>query len=240
MPKSSGLGDGYYHSGYDLSGDVNSLPQVHSPNTPLELTGVDKLAYERTGGARSGEIQFQSWFNPTNAHLALAPLPRTDVIQTYLRGQVAGSAAFCQVAKQLNYDATRGQDGSLSFEVSGQSNGFGGEWARNLSGKTTRVAAGNDASFDDAASSANGLQAWLHVFAITGTNALISVQDSADNVTFADLGTVFASATSAPQAQRIAIAGTIRRYLRSSVTGGTFSSVTYAVFATRNEVAVTY
>jgi len=83
-------------------------------------------------------------------------------------------------------------------------------------------------------------QAWLHVFALTGTNVLISVQDSADNVTFADLGTVFASVTAAPNAQRIAIAGNVRRYLRSSVTGGTFSSVTYAVFATRNDTAIVF
>lgn len=242
MTKQSGLGDGYYHHGVDLSGDIGSLSRVGGGNSPLELTGIDKGGYERVGGERDAEIALASWFNPTaaQAHPTFDALPRTDVIQTYLRGQAIGQPGFCQVAKQANYDGTRGNDGSLIFDVDGLANGFGGEWTRNMSGKAIRTVAGNDASFDDTALSTFGLQAWLHVFALTGTNVLISVQDSADNISFADLGTVFASVTAVPNAQRIAIAGNIRRYVRSSVTGGTFSSVTYAVFACRNETAVVF
>lgn len=244
MGKQSGLGDGYYHGGVDLSGDIGSLGKVGSPTGVLDVTGIDKLGYERVGGHRDGVIDLATWFNPTaaQAHPTLDALPRTDVITTYLRGQLAGNDAFNQVSKQANYDGTRGQDGSLTFAVNAVANGFGGEWGRNLSGKTTRTGAGNDASFDDGAGnapSAFGLQAWLHVFALTGTNAVISVQDSADNVTFADLA-AFASVTSVPNAQRVAVAGNVRRYLRSSVTGGTFSSVTYAVFACRNLTAVAF
>jgi hypothetical protein len=244
MGKQSGLGDGYYHGGVDLSGDISALGKIGSPMTPLPLTGIDKSAMERTGGHRDGQITLASWFNPTaaQAHPTFDALPTTDVITTYLRGQLAGNDAFCQVAKQANYDGNRGQDGSLVFAVDALANAFGGEWTRNLSGKTTRTVAGNDASFDDGAGnapSAFGLQAWLHVFALTGTNAVISVQDSADNVTFADLA-AFTSVTVVPNAQRVAIAGNVRRYLRSSVTGGTFSSVTYAVFACRNATAVVF
>lgn len=244
MAKESGLGDGYYHGGVDLSGDIGSLGKVGGGNSPLEVTGIDKSAFERIGGKRDGGITLQTWFNPTaaQAHPTLDTLPTADVICTYLRGQAAGQAAFCQVSKQANYDGTRGNDGSLTFAVDAMANAFGGEWTRNMAGKLTRTTAGNAASFDDGAAnapSANGLQAYLHVFALTGTNAVISVQDSADNVTFADL-IAFASATSAPQAQRVAVAGNVRRYLRASVTGGTFTSVTFAVFAVRNDTVVTF
>jgi hypothetical protein len=244
MSKQSGLGDGYYHGGVDLSGDIASLGAIAAPMTPLPLTGIDKSAMERTGGHRDGRLALASWFNPAvaQAHPTFDALPTVDVACTYLRGQLIGNDAFCLVAKQANYDGSRGQDGSLTFAIDAMANNYGGEWTRNMSGKAVRTVAGNDASFDDGvanAPSAFGLQAWLHVFALTGTNAVISVQDSADNVTFADLA-AFTSVTAAPGWQRVAVAGNVRRYLRSSVTGGTFSSVTYAVFACRNATAIVF
>jgi len=86
-----------------------------------------------------------------------------------------------------------------------------------------------------------GLQAYLHVFAITGTDVTIKLQDSADNATFADLaGGAFTQVTSAPGWQRIALSNTatVRRYLRvATTTVGGFTNAAFFVQATRNETA---
>lgn len=88
----------------------------------------------------------------------------------------------------------------------------------------------NGTALDNAASSANGGVGYLHAKALTGTpNAVVKIQHSSDNITFSDLIT-FANITAVPVAQRIAVAGTVNRYVRAILfsIGGT-SSVTYNV-----------
>jgi hypothetical protein len=87
-----------------------------------------------------------------------------------------------------------------------------------------------------------GLQAYLQVFAFTGTDATVKLQDSADNASFADVASAafVQITTTTPQAQRIAIsnAATVRRYVRAvTVTTGGFTSLTFAVMFNRNPVA---
>ena len=76
------------------------------------------------------------------------------------------------------------------------------------------------ASYDSGASLAFGAQAYLQVTGFTGTDATISVVDSADNITFAAVtGLTFAQTTAAATFQRLATANsaTVRRYLGVSV-----------------------
>lgn len=96
-------------------------------------------------------------------------------------------------------------------------------------------------SFDTGGSLAFGAQAYLHVFSFTGTDATIKIQDSADNVTFADVaGLTFAQITTAPGAQRLAIGNTatVRRYVAATVvTTGGFTALAFAVALTKNQIA---
>lgn len=90
-----------------------------------------------------------------------------------------------------------------------------------------------------------GFQAWLHVTAFTGTDVTVKLQDSADNVTFADVTSgAFAQITSTtPGAQRIAVGGTatLRRYVRATtVTTGGFTSVSFVAQVTQNIGAVSF
>jgi hypothetical protein len=146
------------------------------------------------------------------------------------------------VGKQVNYDPTRGDDGMLTFGVSTQSNGFGIEWGQQLTaGLRTDTAATNGTGIDTTASASFGGQAYLHVTAFTGTDVTIKIQDSADNVSFADVTNfAFTQVTSAPFSQRIALTNTdtIRRYVRAvTATTGGFTSVTFSVNVIKNEVA---
>lgn len=240
MAKQSGLGDNLYIDGVDISGDVGSLGQIGGGNSPIDVTGIDKSARERLGGVRDGTIAFSAFFNPTGAHLALSALPTTDRVLTYCRGTSLGDPAASFVAKQIGYDPTRDDSGSLTIAVSAQANGYGLEWGRQLTaGKRTDTTATNGASIDTAASASFGLQAYLHVFAFTGTSVTVKLQDSADNSAWADVSGAAFAAVSAVGAQRIAVAGTVRRYLRA-VTTGTFSNAVFSVNAVKNETTVSF
>ena len=242
MAKQSGLGDRFWLSGNDLSGDIGSLQRIGGGPAPLDLTDITQSGYDREGGLRTGALEFTSWFNPDRAHPVLGALPRTDVIGTYGRGAAIGAPAASCRAVQVNYDGARGQDGGFSFGVSLQSDGFGIEWGQQLTpGLRTDTTATNGASLDGLASSAFGAQFYLHLTSFTGTSVVVKIQDSADDVSFADLtGAAFASATGATF-ERIATAdgATVRRYLRV-VTTGTFTSASFVVNGVRNETTVSF
>lgn len=241
--KSSGLGDNFYLHGYNVSGDLGSISVSGGP-AALEVTGIDKSAYQRIGGLRTGGMTWQAWFNPATdqGHDRFSSLPTTDVIASYFRGTTLGNPAACQVSKQINYDGNRGDDGAFTFQVDAQCNGFGVEWGRSLTaGVRTDTAATDGTGIDTTASADFGAQAYLQAFAMTGTDVTVKIQDSADNVTFADVaGLSFTQLTAGRTAERIATANdaTIRRYLRAvTVTTGGFTSLEFAVVVVKNEIA---
>jgi hypothetical protein len=244
--KTSGLGDALHIAGFDASGDIQQLGSISGGPALLNFTDITRSAYVRQGGLRSGQIEFTAFFNHvavTGAtHEKLSALPRTDQILTYCRGTTLGDPAASLVSKQINYDPNRGDDGMLTFGVSAQSNGYGIEWGRQLTaGLRTDTAATLGTGIDTTASASFGGQAYLHVTAFTGTDVTIKIQDSADNVTFADVaGFSFTQVTAAPASERIALGNTatLRRYLRAStVTTGGFTSATFSVNVIKNEIA---
>ncbi|MEU1445509.1 hypothetical protein [Streptomyces mirabilis] len=246
MAKSSGLGDNFYVAGYDVSGDIGSINLSGGPAT-LDVTGIDKSAHERIGGLRTGAMSWTAFFNPAigATHDQFSSLPRTDVICTYMRGTTLGNPAAAQVSKQINYDGTRGNSGEFTFAIEAQCNGFGLEWGQQLTaGKRVDTAATNGTGIDTTASAAFGAQAYLQAFAFTGTDVTVKIQDSADNVSFADVtGLAFTQITAGPASERIATASgaTVRRYLRAvTVTTGGFSSLTFAVVLVKNATAVSF
>ena len=244
MAKQSGIGDNLYIGGYNISGDVGSVGSVSGGPALLEVTGIDKSAMERLGGLRNGTLEFNAFFNASagQEHAALKTLPTTDTQVMYLRGTVQGDPAAAMVAKQINYDPTRGADGSLTEAISCQSNGFGIEWGQNLTAgvRTDSTATSPATGLDTAAAASFGIQAYLQVFAFAGTSVTITVQDSADNAAFANISglSAFTAVTAAPAFERIASSNTttVRRYLRV-ITAGTFSNCAFAVVVVKNEIA---
>jgi hypothetical protein len=248
MAKQTGLGDNCYVSGYDLSGDIGSLSRIGGSAAYLDVTGIDKSAMERRLGPRDGYIDFTAFFNDAagQEHVALSTLPTADRIVTYHRSTVLGAPGAALMAKQINYDPTRPQDGSFTEAVQTVANGFGLEWGDQLTaGKRSDTTATAGTSVDAGASSAFGLQAYLQVFSFTGTSITIAIQESSDdgggdaftNVTDG----VFTAVTSAPDSERIATSNsqTVEQYLRINTTG-TFSECTFAVVVVRNLSTVNF
>lgn len=248
MAKQAGLGDRLFVSGVNLSGDTQALGAVGGGPAVIDVTGIDRSAFERIGGLRDGRIEWVSFLNPSagRAHPTLSTLPTGDRIVTYLRGAALGGPGACLVGKQLNYDPTRNADGSITIALQAQANGFGLEWGRQLTaGIETLGAAGAGTGVDHSASTAFGLTAYLHVFAFTGTSATVTVQQSSDDGAvdpYADVtGALFTAVSSAPATERVSTArdATIERWLRINVTG-TFSDLQLAAVVTKPDVEVLF
>lgn len=250
MAKQTGLGDQFYLDGYNFSGDTAAIDEIGGGNDPLPSTGIDKSAMERLGGARDGRMNVTSWFNPAvgATHDIYGDLPRTDVQLTYLRGQGYGSPAASLVAKQIGYDGSRGDDGSFTFKVEAKGSAYGLEWGRQATpGVGTFGGAAATASIDYGAAEGTtnfGLQAYLHVFAFTGTSATVTIQSSTDDggadAFSAVTGGAFTAMT-AIGAQRIQTGRTaaVERYVRLNVTG-TFTLLWFTVNVVKNTTAVVF
>lgn len=242
VAKTGGLGDGLLFGPYVMSGDVQSLGAISSPRGSVDLTGIDKKGMERGLTTKDASLAMTTFFNPglaaNSAHKVLSVLPRTDVQVAYLRGTLLGSAAFCLVSKQIDYNGNMNADKSFTFAVSAQANGYGGGWGEQLTaGVRTDAAPTSPATGVDLTdvSTLFGWQAYLFVTGVTGTSVTVQLQDSADNAAFTNLtGGAFTAATGlTTQRLESGRTDTVRRYVRA-ITTGTFTSASFAVVFVRN------
>lgn len=150
MSKQNGLGARFLVGGYDLSGDINAVDGISGMQGLIPATDITQSAQARIFGQRDGSMGFTTFMDPANAHPVLSALPTTDTLMSFLVPPLAiGSSAAYLNAKQVNYDGTRGNDGSLLMKVEGQGNEWGLEWGAQLTaGLRADTAATNGASLD--------------------------------------------------------------------------------------------
>jgi hypothetical protein len=249
MAKETGLGDNFYVGSFDLSGDTQAVDTISSAQSPLDKTGINRLGFERITGLRSGNVSWKSHFNPSVGfeHDALSALPTTDVIASYFHKPAAvGNPSASLVAKQIDYKGSRDSKGDLIFSVDAQSNRYATEWGIGLTpGILIQGSAGAGTAVNDVAATTNfGLQAYLHVFAFTGTSASIVIQASSDNgagdAYTTVTGATFTSVT-APTSERIQTANNVavEKWLRV-LTTGTFTVLQFAINCNRNNVLTSF
>lgn len=252
MTVKSGLAQAFYYGGYDLSGDTGSANDLGGGLVGTQdVTPINKSAFKRVGLLRDGRISWTSFFNPATdqAHERLSALPTADQHLMWLTGATIGSPAACMVGKQIDYNPTRPQDGSLTIAVQAQANRFGLEWCDLLTaGVRTDGGATNGASLDLGTGSTDfGLTAYLQVLSFTGTDVTITLEESSDDAAadaFAAVtGGAFTQVTAGPTVERIQTARdqTVERYLRvaTSTTGG-FTDLQFVVAVSRPDVEVLF
>jgi hypothetical protein len=245
MAKTSGLGNALYVAGFDLSGETQQWA-INGGNTPIDVTGIRQEAPERIGGLLTGHLKYVTHFDPVAAtHLHLSTLPTGQEHVMMAHRETIGAPAACLISRQIGYDPTRGEGGAVTFSVDAESDTAGVDWAAMATaGKRVDTTATNGASVDHGAAPPGsfGMQAWLQVFAFTGTSVTIKVQQSSDDGVgdaFADVVGGSFGAITAVGAAKLATSRTqaVERYLRV-VTSGTFTTVTFAVAVSINDTAV--
>jgi hypothetical protein len=150
MAKQSGLSARLLVGGYDLSGDISAVDSITGAQALLDSTDITQSAHSRIPGLRDGSMGFTVYMDPANAHPVLSALPTADTLMSFLAPPLAiGNPSACLVAKQVNYDPTRANDGALTLKVEGQGNAFGMEWGVQLTpGLRTDATATNGTALD--------------------------------------------------------------------------------------------
>lgn len=238
MPKGNGLGQNLYIGGYDVTNDIGQINSMDIVTALEERTGLDKFAVERGSLRKTSALSFTGWYNDTalKSHAALSPLPTADVVASLFAGTTLADDAAGINGKQVGYGWTRPADGSLGITSEIQSNDDYLNWGLALTaGKRTDSSGTNGSGVDYGLGDLSfGVVLYAHVFAITGTNVILTIEESQNDgggdAYAAITGGVFTSVVAPPKAQRLqtSLTQTVEDWLRV-VSSGTFSSATFAV-----------
>lgn len=231
MAKQSGLNMRLYLGGFDISGDVGAVNTLRMSRAVQDVTGLDKLAVERLPLLMDGEIAFNVFMNAASdqEHEVLSAFPTTDQLAMLLFGTTRGDAVVHVNGKQMNYDWQRGADGALLGTVQILSSGYPLESGILLVAKTTHASATDETAHDGSAQSTSGGVGFLQHFSAASGTVEYDIEDSSDNVSFANLLAFSDVATPyAPIAQRVEVNGTVEQYVRAS-TNGTFTNAVFSM-----------
>jgi hypothetical protein len=233
------MGDDFYFGGYRIGGDIQSLQVQGGPNL-LDVTDITQSAHSRLGGLRSGTISLVAYSDPSagQEHAAFSPLSRSDIIATYLRGQVLGNPAACCNALQLNYDPTRAADGMYTEKIDLNSDSYGLEWGIQLTaGLRTDTTATTGTAYADTGQTAFGGQAYLQIVSLTGTSVDVTISHATTSGgTYSTLIDFGAQTGRGAWRGFVSNTTTVDQYLKVN-TSGTFTSAAFQVTWVRNQIA---
>ena len=225
-----------FANGYDLSEFLSSVT-VSGESDTAETSTLGSSAKTYIAGMRDATVSAEGFFSTdvggSDERLA-AQLGTSVVFTVVVSADAVGASGYGMTAIETNYEAGAEIGGAVAISMEGQST-VGQEAIRVLNPLSAKTATASNASVDNGASTTNGFSAYLHVTAASGTTPSMTakVQHSADNSTWADLGT-FTAVTAANAYQRITGTGTVNRYLRAQYTiSGTSPSFTFHLSAAR-------
>jgi len=213
-----------YSRGFSLSSGVDMLD--------VSTLCDDAKAY--IPGQESSTASFTLIYDEAQAAHAGTWATAGNLPVTFLPGGAAvGDAAFLIDSIRTDYSTTTSVTGTVDASITTQTTGDTGYGACIAALTTITGGTPTGTAVDNGASSANGAVAHLHVTAFSGlTSNAISIEHSTNNSTWATLAT-FTTVTAATT-QRLAVTGTVNRYLRvvDDVTG-TGSCTRLVAFARR-------
>ena len=211
-----------YVAGYDLSAKLDGgSPQAEVDEHETTGFGVDSKTFipGLTDSRLSGEGFWDTDLADDNLtdDILSANLAADGVkVCAMLSAATIGDRGYGIQAIENAYGQKSEQGGvtRVNFEARSQ---VGFDAIQVLHVKATRTTDADGSALDNSASSANGGVGYLQVFAATGGNAAtILIEDSPDDAVWSTL--VAFVAVTAVGAQRIAVTGTVDRYLRASWT----------------------
>jgi hypothetical protein len=229
MAASHGSNTDVYGNGYVLSPFLNSASSSGNRDS-AETTTFKKQSKTYIPGLKDTTIALEGIFDgvvDAVDDILFAALGAGTGIFSYIPegNEVVGNRAFTADVIETSYEVNTevGDVAQVSAELA---MGDKGVFARGFVVRPMSAAgaAGQTAAIDSGVvSTANGGGIVVHA---TASSTLVAfMQDSADNVTFADLpGSISFGAVKG--SQRLAVTGTIRRYTRVRWTGtGTFAAI---------------
>jgi hypothetical protein len=200
-----------------LLGDFSLSAKLASVSLPYTVDMLDVTTFADNGVKRfipglSGSTASASGFIDADTATDVAAWTTAQPLTYAPFGLAHGSRVELVDTLRATYTTGTQVAGVASFDLAATTDGFT-DFGVSLHDLTAETADENGTSLDGSASSANGGVAQLHVTAFSGlTNAVITIEDSADDSSWATIAT-FATVTGLTS-ERVAVTGTVRRYLR--------------------------
>ena len=218
---------------FDFSGDLTQYQFASSRQTVNVTTmGNDDKVF--LAGVAEGRISVQGVWNPA-ADRTDEEINAFDGVFVPITASPQGATAIGNRAHMIyglieNYQPRAPNNDAVRFSSGVQASA--GAWKGViLHPNQAETAPANFASVDGGAQTTTGAAAFLHVLAFSGTDATVTIEDSADNSIFGSLA-AFSQVTGLTS-ERLAITGTVERYVRVALTG-TFTSITFVVSFARH------
>jgi hypothetical protein len=220
----------------DLSQYLNSVTASNEVEVP-ETTTFGSAARSFIVGHKDGSVSFEGLYEGGETvgvdyilHSAIGTGPIMSVSGD---GAGVGRRAILLNAKSTSYEVSSPLTEVVA--ISGEAIADGGldygVWLACQSAITTTL---TGTSVDNAASTANGGVAHLHITANSNSGTTVAkVQGSANNSTWADLVTFTTVAIGTTATQRSIVSGSVPRYLRALVTPAGAGSLTVSIAFSR-------
>lgn len=223
-----------YCNGYDLTRYLTSV-SISGEQEAVEATTLGSTAKTYVPGLQDATISAEGIHSPAIGEIE-------DVIQAalgsgnestwcyYPQGDALGASGYGLGAYITSYEVESPVDDVVSVTAEAQS-ARGLDNIISLHQLVAKTSTGTGMQVDNLTATTNGGVGYLQVTAVSGTgpSLTVKIQHSADGSTWADLIT-FSAVTASNKAQRIAVTGTVNRYIRASWTiSGTSPSFTFNV-----------
>lgn len=220
MATSHGSKARIYANGYDLTTYFRSLSTPTTVDVAEASTfGVDSKKY--VPGLRDATLSADGLFDGAEDaadQVLNAALGQAHSIWTYLpAGDGLGNLGTGFDGIETTYEIESPVDDVVATTAEAQSS-TGRELLRVLHVLQAETASGNGTGVDNAAATTRGGAAFLQATTPGATGVTVRVQHSVDNTTWVDLVAFTAVASPGRNAQRIAVVGTVNRYLRAAWT----------------------
>jgi len=215
-------------NGYDLTAYLQNVASAATV-TAEDATTLGKTAKVALPGLADATLNLDGLFdggaNAVDQVLAAALRAAGGTIFTWLpQGDGFGNAGYGLLSDETGYNVATPATGLAKSTATAQSR-TGRERGLVAHALAQRTTTGNGSTLDNGAASAAGAVGYLQIIAVTGTGGTVKLCHSTDNVTYVDLIT-FAAST-AVEAQRVEVSGSVYRYVRAEWTINTSSSLTF-------------
>ena len=165
------------------------------------------LSAEGFGSGTTGEI---------DKYLQDALSTTENIWNWYPAGESSGVSGYGLKGYDTQYDVKASISGAVRVAAACQSN-MGKESITCIRPLAAATASSSGAALDNDAKSTNGGAGYLYVTATNTSDAAIVIDHSSDGSSWATVAT-FAAAQAGASAQRVAISGEIRQYVKASAT----------------------
>lgn len=232
------------YSQYNLSSFLNEVSSSTEVETG-ETTAFGQNSKTYVVGLNDGTMSASGLFEATSTAGSEGVDPvisaslgsDTDGVLTYaMSGLTVGQPAKIAAVQSTSYEVSSPVGDVVSISAEFQANGGIQTGLILASGTVSTATTTNGTAQDNAASSANGGVANFHVTAnANGGSTTLKVQHSADNSTWADLsGVTITAGANTRTSGRVAVSGTVNRYVRGVAVTASTGAITYHIAFARN------